>query len=158
MERRLIAFPLDDDLRLRQQSLGATVGAEGTPIEIDRDTVRQEVARSYTADLEYSAENRSAYSARALRRVASAITAGTLLVVEDRLGHDSRHHVAVQGRVDSAPESLAAAPHHREREAPAERRASITRGHVADHRHSTRAIRLEHQLRAFRQQLIPVDW
>src|SRR2546426_4071474 len=45
----------------------------------------------------YSAENRSAYSARALRRVASAITAGGLLFVENRVRHRSPPHPAVSG-------------------------------------------------------------
>ena len=51
----LVATALDDDLGFRQQGLGALVGGEGAQIEIDRDTVCQQVARSCATNLEHRA-------------------------------------------------------------------------------------------------------
>ena len=58
MEGRIIVSEFDDDLGFREQGLGAAVGAERPRVEIDRDTVCQEIARVRTADLEHRAVSR----------------------------------------------------------------------------------------------------
>src|SRR5712692_2290111 len=79
----------------------------------------------------------------------SAIADQALLVIEDRLGDGGRDQASGERGIHLAAHSVAAAFNQGKGEGPAERRAAIARGDVADDRHRRFLAWLQGELRAF---------